>query len=218
VLRERGATVVDAADPPSVLAKDPERNAMKKGSCSQNSGRKGADADCSVVLKYGFKRDFAAWLASLGAAAPVRSLTELREWNLAHASAGTLKYGQTSMDISDEQDLGSPLDRARYEADRARELRLVGAEGVDVLMKRQRLDALLFVGSRGSGFLAKPGYPSVIVPFGTVANGAGFPPGFTPQPAPLGIAFGGLACSEPRLIALAYAFEQATRRRRPPPP
>jgi amidase len=218
VLRARGAIVVDAADPPSVLAKDPARNAIKKGSCSQNSGRKGADADCSVVLKYGFKRDFTAWLASLGASAPVRSLVELREWNLAHASAGTLKYGQTSMDISDEQDLDSPADRARYEADRARELRLVGAEGVDALMKRERLDALLFVGSRGSGFLAKPGYPSVVVPFGLVANGEGFPPGFTPNPAPLGIAFGGVACSEPRLIALAYAFEQATLRRRPPPP
>jgi amidase len=216
ILRARGATVVDAADPPSVLAKDPERNAMKKGSCSQTSGRKGADADCSVVLKYGFKRDFAAWLATLGADAPVRSLAELREWNLAHASAGTLKYGQTSMDISDEQDPESPVDRARYAADRARELRLVGEEGVDALMKRQRLDALLFVGSRGSGFLAKPGYPSVTVPFGRVANGDGFPPGFTPEAAPLGITFGGLACSEPRLIALAHAFEQATKRRRPP--
>jgi amidase len=200
-----------------VLAKVAADNAILKPSCSQNNGRKGHDADCSVVLKYGFKRDFTAWLASLGEAAPVRSLTELREWNLAHASAGTLKYGQTSMDISDEQDLASATDRARYEADRARELRLVGAEGVEAIMRRHRLDALLFVGSRGNGFLAKPGYPSVTVPFGRVANGAGFPPGFVPQPAPLGITFGGRACSEPRLVALAYAFEQATLRRRPPP-
>ncbi|MCU0759878.1 MAG: amidase family protein [Steroidobacteraceae bacterium] len=217
VLRAQGATVIDAADPPSVLAKVAADNAILKPSCSQNNGRKGHDADCSVVLKYGFKRDFTAWLASLGEAAPVRSLTELREWNLAHASAGTLKYGQTSMDISDEQDLASATDRARYEADRARELRLVGAEGVEAIMRRHRLDALLFVGSRGNGFLAKPGYPSVTVPFGRVANGAGFPPGFVPQPAPLGITFGGRACSEPRLVALAYAFEQATLRRRPPP-
>ena len=217
ILRAQGATVVDPADPPSVLAKQVDLNAMKKGSCSQNSGRKGADADCSVVLKYGFKRDFAAWLASLGAAAPVHSLTELREWNLAHASAGTLKYGQTSMDISDEQDLDSSVDRARYQADRERELRLVGVEGVDAIMQQHRLDALLFAGSRGSGFLAKPGYPSVVVPFGLVANGEGFPQGFPPNPAPLGVAFGGLACTEPRLIAIAYAFEQATKRRRPPP-
>lgn len=217
VLRAQGAVVIDPADPPSVLATDADRNAIKKGSCSQNAGRKGHDADCSVVLKYGFKRDFTAWLASLGAAAPVRSLTDLREWNLAHASAGTLKYGQTSLDISDEQDLADPVDRARYDADRARELRLTGPEGADAIMKRHRLDALLFAGLRGSSFLAKSGYPSVVVPFAEVANGEAFPPGFTPEPAPLGIAFGGLACSEPRLIAIAFAFEQATRRRRPPP-
>jgi amidase len=216
VLRARGAIVVDPADPPSVLATDPDRNAMKKGSCSQNAGRKGHDADCSVVLKYGFKRDFTAWLESLGAAAPVRSLSALREWNLAHASAGTLKYGQTSLDISDEQDLADPVDRARYEADRARELRLTGPEGADAIMRQHQLDALLFAGQRGSSFLAKAGYPSIVVPFAQIANGDGFPPGFMPKPAPLGIAFGGVACSEPRLIAIAFAFEQATKRRRPP--
>ncbi len=218
VLRAKGAVVVDPADPPSVVSTDPTRNAMKKGSCSQNAGRKGSDADCSVVLKYGFKRDFEAWLASLGDTAPVKSLTALREWNLSHAAAGTLKYGQTSLDISDEQDPRLPLDRARYEADRQRELRLVGPEGADAIVKRHRLDALLFAGSRGSSFLAKAGYPSIVVPFGMVANGSGFPPGFAPRPAPLGVAFGGLACSESRLVELAYAFEQATLRRRPPGP
>ena len=216
VLRAQGAIVVDPADPPSVVATDPARNAVLRPSCSQGNGHKGEDEHCSVVLKYGFKRDFTAWLASLGPAAPVRSLAELREWNLAHQSAGTLKYGQTSMDISDEQDLDSAEDRARYEADRARELRLVGTEGVEAIMDAQRLDALLFVGARGNGFMAKPGYPSVAVPFGLVANGEGFPQGFVPRPAPLGVLFGGRACSEPRLIALAYAFEQATHRRRPP--
>jgi amidase len=214
VLRAQGATVIDPADVPTVRATDAAENVMKKGSCSATSGFKATDADCSVVLKYGFKRDFTAWLASLGDTAPVKSLTELREWNIAHQSAGTLKYGQTSMDISDEQDLVA--DRPRYEADRARELRLAGAKGTDAIMKRQRLDALMFAGSRGNGFLAKPGYPSVTVPFGLVANGSGYPEGFTPKPAPLGVTFGGMACSEPRLIAIAYAFEQATKRRRPP--
>jgi len=214
MLRAQGATVIDPADVPSVLAKDAAQNVMKKGSCSAVSGGKGRDMECSVVLKYGFKRDFTAWLESLGAAAPFKSLTELRNWNLAHASAGTLKYGQTSMDISDEQDVVQ--DRARYEADRARELRLVGPEGADAIMKRHKLDALIFAGSRGSGFLAKAGYPSVIVPFGMVANGSGYAAGFTPKPAPLGVSFGGKACSEPRLLGLAFAFEQATKRRRPP--
>ena len=216
VLRAQGATVIDPADLPSVLAKDPDKNVMKKGSCSQNAGRKGTDADCSVVLKYGFKRDFMAWLRSMGDAAPVKSLTELREWNLAHAAAGTLKYGQTSMDISDEQDLDLPADRARYETDRVREVRLAGVDGTDAVLKRHKLDAVIFPGSRGSSLLAKAGYPSVVVPFGMVANPGDFPPGFAPKPAPLGVAISGGACSEPRLIEIAYAFEQATKRRRPP--
>ena len=65
----------------------------------------------------------------------------------------------------------------------------------------------------------KPGYPTVLVPFGMVANPPNppFPPGFDPKPQPFGVSFAGMACSEPRLIALAYAFEQATRRRVPPP-
>ena len=62
----------------------------------------------------------------------------------------------------------------------------------------------------------------MIVPFGLVApvvppNQPPFPAGFTPQPAPYGVSFSGMACSEPRLIELAYAFEQATKRRIPPP-
>src|SRR2546429_629954 len=62
---------------------------------------------------------------------------------------------------------------------------------------------------------ARAGYPSVIVPFGTVPNNGplAFPDGFDPKPAPLGVTFTGMACSEPRLIALAYAFEQATKKR-----
>jgi len=216
ILRSKGATVIDPADVPSALAGAWEDNVLVRGSCSAKPNFKGDDANCSVVLKYGFKRDFTAWLESLGAAAPVKSLTELREWNIAHASAGTLKYRQSSLDLSDEQDLESAEDRARYEADRERDIQLAGVEGADAVMKRYRLDALIFAGSRGSSFLAKAGYPSVIVPFGLVANGSGFPKGFMPKPAPLGVSFSGSACSEPRLLELAYAFEQATQRRRPP--
>ncbi len=68
------------------------------------------------------KRDFNSWLKSLGAAAPVKTLTELRTWNTAHARAGAIKYGQSQLDISDEMDVEK--DRGRYEADRARDIRL----------------------------------------------------------------------------------------------
>jgi amidase len=85
-------------------------------------------------------------------------------------------------------------------------------------MKRERLDALLFPGSTGAAVAAKPGYPTVTVPFGFVPNTPTppFPDGFAAKPAPLGISFAGMACSEPRLIEIAYAFEQATKRRVPP--
>ena len=58
-----------------------------------------------------------------------------------------------------------------------------------------------------------------MVPFGFVPNAPvpPFPEGFGARPAPIGMSFTGMACSEPRLIELAYAFEQATRRRAPPP-
>ena len=61
---------------------------------------------------------------------------------------------------------------------------------------------------------------TVIVPFGLVPNAPNqpFPEGFDARPQPFGVAFTGTACSEPRLIQLAYAFEQATKKRVPPPP
>jgi amidase len=87
------------------------------------------------------------------------------------------------------------------------------------VMKANNLDALLFPGSSGAGIAAKAGYPTVIVPFGMVPNAPAtqFPSGFDAKPRPFGVSFTGMACSEPRLIELGYAFEQATHRRVPPP-
>ena len=185
--------------------------------CAGAGAAKGKDADCSVVFKYGMKRDFNKWLASLGPSAPVKTLTELRNWNDAHQSDGAIKYGQAQLDISDEMDLET--DRERYTADREKDLRMSGAEGIDAVVKRERLDALMFPPAGGTVIAAKAGYPTVIVPFGFVPNAPTppFPDGFAARPAPMGIRFTGTACSEPRLIEIAYTFEQATRRRVPPP-
>ncbi|MDH3224014.1 MAG: amidase family protein, partial [Gemmatimonadota bacterium] len=203
ILQAQGATVVDPADIPSVINPNPDDNLLLAGGSS--------------VLDYGMKRDFNAWLASLGETAPVSTLTELREWNLEHRSAGSMKYEQARLDGADELDLEAS--RARYEADRARDLRLNGEEGIDAVMEALDLDALLFPGSGGAGLAARPGHPTVIVPFATVPNTSGppFPDGFEPRPRPNGVSFTGGACSEPRLIELAYAFEQATLRRMAPP-
>ena len=110
-------------------------------------------------------------------------------------------------------------DRARYEADRKKDVALAGSHGIDEVMKAQNLDALLFPAASGAAIAAKPGYPTVIVPFGTVPNAPTppFPAGYEARPGPYGVSFTGMACAEPRLIELAYAFEQASRRRVPPP-
>jgi amidase len=230
VLKRHGAVIVDPADIPSVTAADPKKNLLLWSVCSGLDNAKGKDADCSVVFKYGMKRDFNAWLASLGPAAPVKSLTDLRLWNVAHQRGGAIKYGQALLDISDEMDVRA--DGARYQADREKDIRLSATEGIDAVMKQHNLDALLFPGSSGAAIAAKPGYPTVIVPFGSVPNaptagpggGAGaagggpsaFPAGFDPKPSPFGVSFTGLACSEPKLIEIAFAFEQATKRRSGP--
>jgi amidase len=216
VLRGQGAVIIDPADIPSIVDADAGRNVAVWPVCAngEDTARTGA---CSIALNYGMKRDFNTWLATLGSAAPVKSLTELRDWNLAHQSTGSMRYGQARLDLADQIDLAR--DRARYDSDRAREVQLNATHGIDEVMKAQNLDALLFPGSSGSGVAARPGYPTVIVPFATVPNTPAdpFPSGFDAKPAPFGVSFTGSACSEPRLLALAYAFEQATKRRVPPP-
>jgi amidase len=258
-LKAAGAIVIDV-DIPSMLEKDPKENLLTAGQSS--------------VLSYGMKRDFNKWLASLGPAAPVKSLAELREWNTAHEGLGTIKYGQTLLDASDRIDLEK--DRAKYEEDRARDIRVFGTNGIDAAMKASNLDALLFPGPGSAGIASKPGYPTVLVPFGMIPNpapapgrggrgrggeagrgeagrgeagrgeaatgrgatpptetatapassGSGttaappplpLPAGFDPKPQPYGVGFTGGACSEPKLLQLAYAFEQATKKRMPPP-
>ncbi len=213
VLRRQGAVVVDPVEIPSIVSNDPEQNLLAWSACAGRTDAKGTDDDCSIVMKYGMKRDFNAWLASLGPTAPVKTLTGLREWNAAHEKAGAIKYAQAQLDISDEMDVVA--DRARYEADREKDLLLAATSGIDAVMKAHKLDALLFPGPSAATIGSKPGYPTVIVPFGFVPNAPTppFPDGFNARPAPYGVSFTGMACSEPRLISLAYAFEQATKRR-----
>jgi amidase len=242
VLKAQGAIVIDV-EIPSVVAKEAKDNLLLSGQ--------------SIVLSYGMKRDFNKWLASLGPAAPRKSLTELREWNTAHERMGAIKYGQSQLDASDKIDLEK--DRAKYEEDRARDIRLGGTTGIDAAVKANSLDALLFPGPGSAGIASKPGYPTVLVPFGMIPNTPGnygggrggpgrggdapptapgaapgaaaappapsatppapapMPAGFDPKPQPYGVGFTGPACSEPTLLRVAYAFEQATKKRTPPP-
>lgn len=214
ILKAQGAVIVDPADIPSVVDKDPNSNYLLWGVCTSMDGVK--DRKCSVDLAYGMERDFNAWLASLGAKAPVKTLAELRRWNRDHAKMGSIKYGQSLLDISDAMD--PEFFRARYEADRKRDVQLTATHGIDEVMKAHKLDALLFPGPSGASIAARPGYPTVMVPFGLVPNEPtpAFPEGFNAKPSPYGVSFTGIACSEPTLLNLAYAFEQSTKRRVPP--
>jgi len=188
---------------------------------------------CSTVLLYGFKRDLNAYLARLGPLAPVRTLSDVIAFNSAHAPVA-LKYGQVLAIAADSLNISpGSADTMRYLHDRALDLSL-SRGGLDAIYNgpdgmpgtRDDVDAILFPANRGANIAARAGYPSIVVPAGFVPNPAvpppptaappPFPAGFDARPAPYGVAFSGRAFSEPRLIGLAYAFEQATRHRVPP--
>ena len=220
VLKAQGAVIVDPANLPSIVDTAAANNFLNWNPCSGLDQARGRDAECSVAFKYGMKRDFDAWLKSLGDKAPVKTLTELRQWNIAHQRAGSIKYGQANLDVSDEMNLQA--DRAKYDADRRKDILLSATNGIDAAIKANQLDALLFPGVSSANIGARPGYPTITVPYTLlpVPGGTGasvFPAGFQPKPAPYGVSFTAGACSEPKLVQLAFAFEQATKRRVPPP-
>jgi amidase len=109
-------------------------------------------------------------------------------------------------------------DLARYTLDRARDIHLADAHGIREAMTVNNLDALLFPGSSAAGIGARAGFPTVGVPFGFIPNAPtpALPAGFNAKNQPYGVGFTGLDCSEPKLLEIAYAFEQATRKRVPP--
>jgi amidase len=199
-----------------MVNEDAANNQLLFGNCYDLTMGKGGDENCSVMLKYGMKRDFNLWLDSLGDTPPVASLTALREWNLAHQELGAIRYGQAQLDISDEMDVAA--DEDRWRADREKDVRLSRTEGIDAALEAQQLDALFIPSWHSENILNKAGYPGVIVPFGEVPHAPEppLPEGFDAKAMPFGVSFIGTACSEPRLIELAYAFEQATRGRKPP--
>jgi len=169
------------------------------------------------VLHYEMKADMNAYLASLGPNAPVHSLQEIIEFNEKHAAAELKWFGQE--DLVKSQAKGPLTDKAYLDA-LAKSRRLARDEGIDAVMDKHNLDALVapttspahvtdwVLGDHilgGSTTLAAvAGYPSITVPAGFVFG------------LPVGISFFGRAWTEPKLLGLAFAFEQATKARRPP--
>jgi amidase len=175
------------------------------------------DAEWTLLL-YEFKDGLNAYLATLGLDAPYRSLEDLITFNEKNRDREMPWFGQEIFLASQEK---GPLTEKAYLEARDTCRRLSTAEGIDLLMDRHQLDALVaptgdpaftidlvngdhYTGGGTSTLPAVSGYPHITVPAGDVSG------------LPVGLSFFGRAWSEPRLIALAYAYEQATRHRRPP--
>ena len=181
---------------------------------------------CSTVLNYGFKRDLNQYIADhVRRTFPIKSLQDVVNFNIAFGPGAT-KYDQDLAIFSQMFDTSEvSADTARYRSDRAEDIvRSRGAIGAvldgpdGVPGTADDFDALLFSGNSGAGTPAKAGYPSIVVPAGIIQNVVTppFPADFKAKDGPAGVTFSGRAFSEPRLIGLAYAFEQARHARFPP--
>jgi amidase len=196
VLAKEGAVLVDPAEIPHVGEYD--------------------DGELEVLL-YELRADLNSYLASLGPKAPVKSLAEIIAFNEAHRAQEMPYFGQELFVKAEGK--GPLTDKAYLDAlEKCR--RLSRTEGIDALMQEHELDAIVaptggpawltdcvtgdHFGGGSSTPAAVAGYPSISVPAGFVFG------------LPVGISFTGRAWSEAKLIQIAYAFEQATKVRKPP--
>jgi amidase len=195
-MRSEGAVIVDPADIPTASQLE----------------------DCEFeVLLYEFKHGLNAYFTSLGPGTKVKSLEQLIAFNTREADREMVFFGQEILEMAQKKGaLTSPAYRTALATCRTRSR----TAGIDAVMTKHRLDAIVaptgtpawpidlvngdhFIGA-SSGPAAIAGYPNITVPAGFV------------QELPVGISFMGRPWSESKLIALAYAYERATRHRRPP--
>ena len=196
VLKSEGATLIDPAEIPNMdKVNEPEQ----------------------TVLLYELKAGLAVYFARLGPKAPVRSLKDVIDFNERHRNREMPYFGQDQFVKAEAK--GS-LESYEYQEALAKCRRLARTEGIDAVMDKFRLDALvaptlgpacltdLVVGDRWRGeastAAAVAGYPSITVPAGFIFG------------LPVGLLFFGRAWSEATLLKLAYSFEQATKSRKPP--
>jgi len=198
-MKALGAVIVDPVDIPTLGTFD--------------------DSELDVLL-YEFKADLNRYLAALGPAAPVHSLKDVIAFDQAHAPEELPLFGQELFVMAERK---GPLTAMKYRRELAKNHRAARTLGIDAAMTKFHLDALIAPtggpawlidpvnGDGGTASNAAPstvaavaGYPHITVPMGQVRG------------LPVGISFVGRAWSEPTLLRLAYAYEQATRHRRPP--
>jgi amidase len=195
-MKARGAIILDPADVPTA----------------------GALEDCELeILLFEFKAGLNAYLAGLGPSARVKSLTDVIAFNERERDREMPFFGQELFLRAEKK---GPLTSPAYRKAAATCQTRARALGIDAVMNRLRLDALVApTGSpawpidlvNGDHFLGASSTPAAVAGYPTITVPAGFVSGL-----PVGITFIGRRWSEARLIGLAYAYEQATRRRQPP--
>lgn len=209
VLEDLGATIVRAAIPAIGWIGGPGTT-MPVLNRNPFSPAKGTAGPASVVFLYELKRDLNLYLRHWATRTQMKTMADVIAFNTENADKA-LRYGQ-DLFLAAEQTRGD-LSELEYKSARAMDLMAAKERGMDAYMDRHRLDAVVFPGASGSGIAAKPGYPSVQVPAGFISG-----VGKTDTPDyPLGLTFTGRAWSEATLLRFAYAYEQATGARRPPP-
>jgi len=210
VLEAQGATIVRANIPTAGWIGGPGTE-MAILNRNPESPTKYQPVRRPLVFVYELKHDLNAYLRDWATGTAMRSLADIVAFNAANADRA-LRFGQDIF-LAAEATRGD-LSELEYISARQMDLRASRELGLDGYMDQNRLDAVLFPGVAGAAIAAKAGYPSVQVPAGFVA---GIRDKETPE-FPYGATFTGRAWSEPVLLRLAYAFEQATLARRPPPP
>jgi len=167
-----------------------------------------------TVFLYELKTNLNKYLERLGPSAPVKNLREVIAFNEKNRDKEMPFFGQ---DIFVHSEAKGPLSEKEYVDALAKNRLLARAEGIDAVMDKHKLDALVaptgspawptdlvngdHSGGGSSNAAAVAGYPNINVPAGNLWG------------LPVGLSFFGRAWSEPTLIRLAYAFEQATKAR-----
>jgi amidase len=209
VIEDLGAVVVRASMPTAGWMAGPGTTmaVLNRNPLSKNNGNPMMQW---IVLIYELKRDLNFYLRDWAINTDMKTIADIVAFNEANAGKA-MRFGQ-DLFLAANSTRGD-LSEREYKSARAMDLLAAKARGMDAYMNRHNLDAVLFPGSVGSGIAAKAGYPSVMVPAGFISGADGKD---TPD-YPLGVMFAGRAWSEHKLLRFAYAFEQTSRMRKPPP-
>lgn len=209
VLEDLGAVIVRASMPtagwmngPGTIMAVLNRNPLSKN--------KGNPTGSPIVFLYELKHGLNLYLKDWATNTDMKTIADIVAFNEANAGRA-LRFGQDLFLAAN--DTKGDLSEREYKSARAMDLLTARTRGMDAYMNQHMLDAVLFPGATGAAIAAKAGYPSVMVPGGFVSGADGKD---TPD-YPLGVSFAGRAWSELKLLRLAYAFEQTSNMRKPPP-